>query len=374
MFPLLDAIIDDLVVPVSGEGIVGTSAVIDRLVAIRADAIGEFDAARLWDLDDAVSLPQWLRTKAGYSKAEASRIARTAQRLHELPMTLAAWREAQLTSAQVDIVLAYLADERAGLFAGQEAEIVPSLVGLDARQTAATMQYWKQRADAVLGEAASDEKPQSLHLSRVGEQLVVDATLTGLGAAYVENAIRVASSNDPSLSPVQRRADGLITIAKFYLDRQQTRSGGRHRPHVNVIIQPDGNGSLLNGAPLDRSSTELLCCDAAFHRVLLESASVDLDYGRATRNIPPSLYTALVIRDGGCRFPGCDRGVETCDVHHVHWWEHGGHTAPDNTALVCLGHHQKLHEPGWHAKLLPNAELHVTKPDGTELVGAPRCT
>ncbi|MGE0879518.1 MAG: DUF222 domain-containing protein [Acidimicrobiia bacterium] len=372
MFPLLDAIIDDLVVPVSGEGIIGISAVIDRLVAIRAETIGAFDDARLWNLDDAVSLPQWLRTQAGYSKAEATRMARTAQRLHGLPVTLSAWREGRLTSAQVDIVLASVGDVRAELFAEHEPEIVPSLAGLDARQTAMTMQYWKQWADAICEQPAPEEKPQSLHLSRAGEQLVVDATLTGLGAAYVENAIRVATPNDPTMSPSERRADALVAIAKYFLDHQGTRKGGRHRPHVNVIMKANGTAELIDGAPLSTRDTEIACCDAAFHRVLLDAASVDLDYGRSTRNIPPSLYTSLVIRDGGCRFPGCDRTADLCDVHHVQWWDHGGITAPSNTALMCLRHHQKLHEPGWHAKLLPNAELHVTKPDGTELSSTPR--
>ncbi|MGE0879176.1 MAG: DUF222 domain-containing protein [Acidimicrobiia bacterium] len=372
MFPSLEAAIDGLVVPVDGAAIVALLADIDRLHAIAAEALGRFDEAKLWDLDDAVSLPQWLRSKAGYSQSDASKIARTAQRLHELPVVRNAWREGELTSAQVDIVLANVPGERVALFAGHEAEIVPTLVGLDARQTAATMRYWQQRADAILQEAAPNEKPQSLHLSRIGDQLVVDATLIGLGAAYVENAIRVASPNDPSMSPSERRADALVTIAKYFLDHQGTHKGGRHRPHVNVMMRSNGTAELTDGTPLERRDTEVVCCDAAFHRVLMEAASVDLDYGRATRNIPASLYAGLLARDGGCRFPGCDRTADLCDVHDVEWWDHGGITAPSKTALMCLRHHQKIHEPGWHATLLPNADLHVTKPDGTELVGAPR--
>ena len=196
--------------------------------------------------------------------------------------------------------------------------------------------------------------------------------MPGLGADYVETAIRVASLNDPSMSASERRADALVTIAKYFLDHQGTRKGGRHRPHLNVIMKTDGTAELSTGVPLDRRETEILCCDAAFHRVLMDAASVDLDYGRATRNIPASLYAGLLARDGCCRFPGCDRTADLCDVHHVQWWEHGGTTALSNTALICLRHHQKLHEPGWQAKLLPNGELHVTKPDGTERSSAPR--
>lgn len=129
MYPALSKAIDELEVPVDGQSIVAFFAEIDRMHSIAAEVLGRFDAAKLWDLDDAVSLQQWLRTRTGYTNNDASKIARTAQRLHELPVTLSAWRDGSLTSAQVDIVLANVSEERAELFAEHEAEIVPSLVG-----------------------------------------------------------------------------------------------------------------------------------------------------------------------------------------------------------------------------------------------------
>jgi hypothetical protein len=73
---------------------------------------------------------------------------------------------------------------------------------------------------------------------------------------------------------------------------------------------------------------------------------------------------ALVIRDRHCRFPGCDRPPDWTEAHHVRWITHGGATALDNLVLVCTRHHHLLHTPGWHAKLLPDATLEVTDPDG----------
>ncbi|MBA2752270.1 MAG: hypothetical protein H0U41_08560 [Actinobacteria bacterium] len=35
-----------------------------------------------------------------------------------------------------------------------------------------------------------------------------------------------------------------------------------------------------------------------------------------------------------------------------------------NLVLVCSRHHHRLHQPGWHAKLRPDATLEVTDPDG----------
>jgi hypothetical protein len=35
--------------------------------------------------------------------------------------------------------------------------------------------------------------------------------------------------------------------------------------------------------------------------------AMPLSVGRATRTIPAHIRTALLLRDQGCRFPGCDR-------------------------------------------------------------------
>jgi HNH endonuclease len=96
-----------------------------------------------------------------------------------------------------------------------------------------------------------------------------------------------------------------------------------------------------------------------------------LDYGTATRTIPAPLYNALVIRDRHCRFPGCDRPAAWCEGHHVRPWLSGGPTQLSNLVLVCSRHHHLLHQPGWHAKLLPDATLDVTDPQGRKRTTTP---
>jgi hypothetical protein len=96
-----------------------------------------------------------------------------------------------------------------------------------------------------------------------------------------------------------------------------------------------------------------------------------LDYGTTTRTVPANLFNALAIRDGHCRFPGCDRPPQWCEAHHVRWVLDGGPTSLDNLTLQCTRHHHLLHSPGWHAKLLPDATFIVTTPDGRTLEGRP---
>ena len=92
--------------------------------------------------------------------------------------------------------------------------------------------------------------------------------------------------------------------------------------------------------------------------------SAVLDYGMATRTIPTPLWNALVIRDEHCRFPGCDRPSTWCEGHHVVWVTRGGPTELANLVLVCARHHHRLHQPGWHAKLLPDGTFEVTAYNG----------
>jgi hypothetical protein len=40
-------------------------------------------------------------------------------------------------------------------------------------------------------------------------------------------------------------------------------------------------------------------------------------------------------RDLGCRFPGCDKPAEVCDIDHTIPYGDGGPTHPSNLALLC---------------------------------------
>jgi hypothetical protein len=79
-----------------------------------------------------------------------------------------------------------------------------------------------------------------------------------------------------------------------------------------------------------------------------------------------------VLRDGGCRYPGCVREPAYCDAHHAVFWRHGGTTDASNLVLLCRYHHHLVHERSHHLKLLPDATVHVTTPTGRVLTGRPR--
>jgi hypothetical protein len=87
-----------------------------------------------------------------------------------------------------------------------------------------------------------------------------------------------------------------------------------------------------------------------------------LELGRTTRTVAPAQRNALVVRDGGCAFPGCDRPQGWCEAHHLRHWAHGGPTDLANLALLCWAHHRAVHEGGWQLQRDPDGRLQATPP------------
>ncbi|SHF82869.1 protein of unknown function [Jatrophihabitans endophyticus] len=84
--------------------------------------------------------------------------------------------------------------------------------------------------------------------------------------------------------------------------------------------------------------------------------SVDLDeHGAVTGHTDTRrLFTetqrlAMIARDGGCTFPGCDTPPAWTQAHHVVDHANGGRTTIANGALVCGHHHRSHAKQGWRS-------------------------
>ena len=391
----LSTAIDELAVPVDAGALADCVGLLDRLMAKVLDGVAAFDEAEGWRPAGALNMTGWLRT-AGCSRAQAHNLARTAKRLAGLPVTAAAYRDGVLSTGQVQAIVANLSDPVSPLFAVAEAGLVPTLAAMPVGDVAATMQAWAQAAHDSLTDPGDAEPAvrRRLYLSRTLDgRRELSGSLDPEAGLLAEAALRIARTDDlegePERSPAQCRADGLVDIFRFYVDHQQsTPPGTRHRPHLNVFFDHDdllaaageragggaGVGPLAwapDGTTLDAAAVLRLACDAGVNRVLTKGRSTILDYGTTTRVVPAHLFQALVARDRHCRFGDCDVAADRCDAHHVRHWAHGGPTEIGNLVLACWGHHHRLHEPGWHAKLLPDATLTVTTPTGQTIKGRP---
>jgi 5-methylcytosine-specific restriction endonuclease McrA len=77
-----------------------------------------------------------------------------------------------------------------------------------------------------------------------------------------------------------------------------------------------------------------MACDAGLLVVEEDAVGNVLNIGRRSRTIPPAMSRALVIRDGGCQFPGCCE-TRYVEGHHIKHWADGGDTKLDNLVTLC---------------------------------------
>ena len=111
------------------------------------------------------------------------------------------------------------------------------------------------------------------------------------------------------------------------------------------------SGSLDTGALLSPAVTRRIACDAGILPVILNGSGVPIDVGRARRPFTGAARTAVLLRDGGCAFPGCDRPPRWCDVHHIIFWTRGGPTDRDNGVALCGHHHRIIHSEAWNVRI-----------------------
>ncbi|MBF0723914.1 HNH endonuclease signature motif containing protein [Sanguibacter inulinus] len=123
-------------------------------------------------------------------------------------------------------------------------------------------------------------------------------------------------------------------------------------PVMTLLGRSDEPGDLAGYGPIDAMTARHLAAHApSFLRLLThpETGAV-LSVGRDRYTVPADLRSWLKIRDETCRFPGCSRRAERCDVDHVEDWAHGGTTSHDNLIHLCRKHHRLKHTSRWRPR------------------------
>ena len=164
-------------------------------------------------------------------------------------------------------------------------------------------------------------------------QMIVLTTLDNLRGGLSERAAATGVDGEfPSLANLRmaaRNAESADVASEPVRDRLAV-------PGATAITE---NGTVLGVAELRR-----IACDTQVIPAVLGGPSEVLDVGRARRTITPAIRRALIARDQGCVWPGCDRPPVHCDGHHIQHWLDEGPTSVANLALLCHSHHHRLHE------------------------------
>jgi hypothetical protein len=379
---LVEAVRDEAQVAALDERVGVVAAQLHALSAQLVDLVAEFD-----QLDGAQgfsSTAQWLSVRAGFTPAEARRLAGLARRRDELPTLMdharAGRRSVGVVAAAARVVTA-----------DNEARIAEIAVACTPAQAARVLSTYRDVAAANAGASATEDdqapapEPETWWRSWFDDagRGRIDAALSADVAAVVQQAWdaaraageaelpRTAAADPAPAEADQHRRLGADEIASRWAttmlehahDHRLCRPGGeRHGVLVNIDVHtlarvlgleidptlPIGLGTQAfdarTGAHLTDRQVARILCDADL-QVLVHHNGVPLWMSESTRTANRHQRRALQFRSGGtggCEYPGCTQ-TRYLDAHHVVFWSHDGATAIDNMVLLCGHHHRALH-------------------------------
>jgi Domain of unknown function (DUF222) len=361
-----------------------------RLDAQISRRIAKLDSTGAYALDHHRSAAAWLKARWRCSGTFGYRAVRRARMLRRLELTALAFDAGELSTEHVDVIVnvAYPERRRAAFV-----EYEPTLVDIareanvDDTELAAT--GWRHALDDALqrdGDSLAARQYESRNLSLIdgfNSMLFLYGSADPFDAAIIRRALdreyRNLHQAGDDRSAAQQRLDALVGICRRYLEGIPF--NGSAEPHVVISVPLDvlngevhGSAMTQDGEPVSRRTARRVACAGSMQR-LVHAAGIPLDLGRTVRTFNRQQRRALAYRDGGCRFPGCDRPPSQCEAHHIEPFAppHEGTTDLANGILLCWHHHHFVHELGWTVTLARYANVVFHPPRGTPLISYPRC-
>ncbi|MEU0548822.1 DUF222 domain-containing protein [Micromonospora sp. NPDC005979] len=347
-----------------------------RLAALQLALVREVDGRGTARAHGASSTAVWLRGRLRLDGSAARRLVDLAGALDAgAPRVRAALVDGDITVEQARVIGetaqtvhtaagAEAADKAVGVLIGWAGQFDPTLLRrLGTRvldHVAPELAEAAARA-ALEAEARHADRDRHLTLSELRDGRLrlsghLDAEAAGLLRAALD-PLTAPSGPDDHRCPGQRRHDALADLCRLALRTGELPEHGGEPAQIVVTTSFDplarqlGAGALDTGPQLTPEAVRRLACDAAILPAVLGSAGQPLDIGRQRRLVTGPLRRALVLRDRGCAFPGCDRPPRWCDAHHIRHWADGGHTSLTNSVLLCGHHHRHLHHGEWTVRL-----------------------
>jgi hypothetical protein len=354
----------------------GDAALAEDLVALRRSIdlleyefsrrLLRFDRSRGYASDGATSAVSWLRVRCRLSGVVAAQRVEVARKLPDLPLTEAALREGEIGFQHAAVIARSAEELGSAAVRNVEPTLVEAAQKLDPGRLRLVTQHLRHCVDpdGTLGAANVDHGRRWLHLSPTLDGMVVlNGHLDAEGGALVRAAVNALATPTPgdARTSAQRRADALVELATRQLHVGELPLTAGQRPHLTITAGADtlrrkpgaAAGDIGWGGTVPAETVRRLACDAALTRVTLDDDGSPIDVGKTARTVSAVQRRALVVRDRGCRFPGCDRPPEWTDAHHLRHWADGGETTLDNLVLLCRPHHRMVHEEGWRLERTP---------------------
>ena len=178
------------------------------------------------------------------------------------------------------------------------------------------------------------------------------------GPRFVEPSAKERAQrlmDDPRATP-QIALDALVDLVKLGVAGDAAHVVGAHKPTVRLHVtardldrragaaQFEGQTASVSLATAERH----LCADGFVPILFDKDGEQVMNVGRDERLFTHRQRVGLAARDGGCRFPDCDRPPSWTEAHHVNEWDRDhGRTDIADGVLLCRHHHMLVHNNGW---------------------------
>ncbi|MBJ7602701.1 MAG: DUF222 domain-containing protein [Candidatus Dormibacteraeota bacterium] len=351
---------------------------INRLQAEFTRRTRILDQNQGWLATGALSAQAWLRRECHLTAAAAADRVRMGRRLDDLPQTAAAFGEGAISLQHASLLCRTC--DLVGVEPTREAEpiLVEAACELDPRQLRIVTERFRYCTDpdGVAREADSLFDRRYFDLSQTWDGIyflngMFDAE-SGEVLKTALNALLPPPAGDDPRSAGQRRADALLELCRQCLDSGSLPQRGGQKPHLHLLAELGALQKLMGAAAPELNRQQMVPAETA-RRIACDAGLSTETSGQngagagdvlslMSRVVSGATRRALWQRDGGCRFPGCDRPPDWTDAHHIVHWADGGETELGNLVLLCRRHHRQVHEQGWRLASDEGGSLRAVPP------------
>jgi hypothetical protein len=318
----------------------------------------------------------------------AERLIHTSQALvNDLPATLLALGEGRLSFRHAQI----LVDHSYGLEREAVRELESRMLPVAAKNTPSRFEQSVRRTRERLNPEsmvarqvkAVEERGTELIPEQDGMVFVGAHVSAAVGVAIDERITAMAKSqqsDNETRTLTQLKSDVFADILLDVDGQAGTTAGqgagtiARYRsirptvlvtvPAMTLLKRGSEPGIVEGYGPIDPvTARELASFSKTLRRLITDPVTgIVLAFDRKRYRIPKDLRIWLRVRDGTCRFPGCNRRAGPCEIDHTLDWALNGLSNHDNLAHLCKKHHALKGASGWNVRQLGGGRLLWTSP------------